>query len=271
MELKEFAKELKIRMNAEIDTISTDELDVLLKTSQIISVIEKYVQELKQFLIKYKFKRIDEEIEFFKTIKPHFISALWYHKRLFKIQLFEAYHVSEARLKYHQRQLFKLQTFISRHHGFYQYILCKSDHMDDKYFIRVNTSKRCGVIDERFSTHKDILLAKILCNENLKDYVLKAIQRIETPSPAAIAPTLRWTGSKTDLVELIYALNAAGVFNKASADVKQIAQAFEQVFSITLGNYYRVFQDIRLRKTNQMKFIDAMRSALSNRIAESDF
>jgi hypothetical protein len=97
-----------------------------------------------------------------------------------------------------------------------------------------------------------------------------AIQKIQNPSSASSNSSLSWTGSKTDLIELIYALQAAGVFNKKEVEVKQIATLFENMFNVTLGNYYRVFQDIRLRKTGQTNFMNQLRDSLLNRIKEAE-
>ena len=54
MELKQFAEELKMRMKAEIDTISADQADELRRTSLLIECIGRYVGELKRYVVKYK-------------------------------------------------------------------------------------------------------------------------------------------------------------------------------------------------------------------------
>jgi hypothetical protein len=63
-------------------------------------------------------------------------------------------------------------------------------------------------------------------------------------------------------------LHVSGVFNKASADVKQIATHFENVFNVLLGNYYRTFQEIRIRKTGQVNFINELKEGLTKLIRE---
>lgn len=257
-------------MDAEIDSISADREESLVRNAAIIGCVEKYVTELKQFVLKYKFRSIKEEIDFFKAVKPWFISELMFYQRLFKINLFEGYNTQDVKLKYFKKQLVKLEAFMTRHQEFYHYILSNSDHMDEIYFSRPKNGKRTIIVDERFSTPHDIRVSKILCNERVKNYLLSAIQRIEAPSPFQANSPLAWTGSKTDLIELIYALQAAGVFNKESADLKQIATHFENVFNVRLGNYYKVFQEIRLRKTGQVNFINSLRDILLKRIRESE-
>jgi hypothetical protein len=270
MELKQFSHELKVRANAEIETMTTAQPDVLARTSQVIVALEKYVHELKRFVIKYKFKGIDEEIQFFRSIKPEFSGLLWYYKKLFPIQIFESYNSSEVTLKYYRRQLKRIETYIEKNQEYYQYILSNADQMDEKYFTRANVLSISAGLDDRFSTAYEIKLSKIICHLRIKDYLTAAIQKIQNPSTVSVNSSLTWTGSKTDLIELIYALHAAGVFNKQTADVKQIATLFENAFNVSLGNYYRVFQDIRLRKTGQTNFMNQLKDSLLNRIREAD-
>jgi hypothetical protein len=57
---------------------------------------------------------------------------------------------------------------------------------------------------------------------------------------------LTWTGNKTDLIELIYALDMEGSFNDGKVPLTQIAAYFERVFNIDLGNNIpRNFYDMR--------------------------
>lgn len=270
MELKKFAEELQNRMKVEIDQIALEQHDVLVRTSQIIFCIESQIMELKHYVLKYKFESNDEEIDFFKTIKPVFISQLWYHKKLFKIRLFESFNDTDSRMKYYRHVLKALQKYVEKHEEFYHYTISNDHHMDEKFFTRCNTSKRNLVLDDRFSTIYDNRLSRILSNELIKDYVLSAIQKIQLGfSIHSANPPVSWTASKTDLIELMYALHASGVFNKASSDLKQIAKYFETVFNVTLGNYSRVFQEIRLRKSGQTNFIDEIRKNLMSKINES--
>ena len=272
MELKIFAEELQARMKTTMDQITLDQLDVVIRTSQLITCIESTVLELKRYVLKYKFKTVEEEIEFFKTIKPIFISQLWFHKKLFKIRLVESFNDMETRMKYYQRLLKSLENFMLKHQEFYHYTLSHSNHMDEKYFTRMNASKGRIENDERFSTHYDEKVARILTNEMVKDYILVAIQKIKSRA-SGDSPTIpiSWTGSKTDLIELIYGLHATGVFNKATSDLKQIASYFETVFNVSLGNYYRTFQEIRLKKSGQTNFLDEMKQKLILKISESNY
>jgi predicted nucleic-acid-binding protein len=81
---------------------------------------------------------------------------------------------------------------------------------------------------------------------------------------------LVWTGPKAALIELMYGLQTAGVFNESKADIRQIAAVFESVFNIELGDYYRTYQAIRIRKKNRTSFIDALKDSLVQRMDDTD-
>lgn len=77
---------------------------------------------------------------------------------------------------------------------------------------------------------------------------------------------LYWTESKTALIELVYALHAQGAVDNGKADIKDIAAVFEHLFGVELGDYYRTFLEIRVRKTGRTKFIDSLRNSLIKRM-----
>jgi hypothetical protein len=81
---------------------------------------------------------------------------------------------------------------------------------------------------------------------------------------------MTWTGSKVALTELLYALHSEGVFNNGVADLKDIAEYFEHIFEIDLGQYRRTFLEIRVRKAERTKFITALNEALIKRMDNSD-
>ena len=79
-----------------------------------------------------------------------------------------------------------------------------------------------------------------------------------------------WTGSKVSLTELLYALHSEGVFNNGAVDLKNIAEYFEDIFDIDLGQYRRTFLEIRVRKSERTKFINSLKENLTKRMDNSD-
>ena len=78
------------------------------------------------------------------------------------------------------------------------------------------------------------------------------------------------TGSKVALIELLYALQRIGSCNYGKLDLKQLANHFENTFNVELGNSCRVFQEMRIRKTNRTTFLDQLKDRLIRRMDESE-
>ena len=119
-------------------------------------------------------------------------------------------------------------------------------------------------------------VAKIITNELLKIYLTTRLQELERivqrkADNGLIAETiLRWTGSKRALVELIYALEANGDFNKGTATLKEIAGYFENVFSIDIGDLYHSYLEMRSRKINRTRYLETLQKSLLRRMDEND-
>ncbi|WP_298948607.1 RteC domain-containing protein [uncultured Polaribacter sp.] len=130
--------------------------------------------------------------------------------------------------------------------------------------------------DEQFSTSKDSTVAKILAFDMLIIHLKKEVDKLEDNGMETNGNTFKkqsqlfWTGNKTELVELIYALYSAGKINSGTADIKELAMTFEEMFNINLGDFYRTFLEIRSRKINQTKFIDKLKESLITKMLESD-
>ena len=107
--------------------------------------------------------------------------------------------------------------------------------MDRYYFtrnqndLRICTDSSHIDKDPLYSTGYDFKVAKIITNELLKIYLTNRLQELErivqrkADNGLITETVLRWTGSKRALVELIYALEANGDFNKGTATLKEIA------------------------------------------------
>jgi hypothetical protein len=256
MDVKTFSDQLQNRMNEQIEAVREKEDDELATTAKIIQIVRGCIFELKQFIHQYEFKDQEEEIHFFKAIKPKFLSLYFYCDQVLSLSIKTSMMDIKDKKKYYRKMLRCIQKFQEQNIVLYQYWLTGNVYLDDQYFVRRRRTVNNPNLDETFSTGYDIKLARLLVHEELKEYLCNALKNRETK------PKLKWTGSKTAMIELIYGLQTVGVFNNATSDVKQIATCFEEFFGIKLGNFYDTFQEIRIRKKNVTKFIDQMRESL---------
>lgn len=247
--------------------------DPLLLAQTAIELTLKTHNGLKKRIIGHKFKNAKEEIYFFKKVKPRFLAKLIYYNEIYKIETSKPYGGKKVIRKYLYKELDKLKRYFDDNLDFYKYYRTGSAYLDHKYFlrkkhdIRLSLSTHYFESDHRFSTSHDYKVAKILANDLIEVYLedqLSQLDRIENDlnNHKLIKMDLQWTESKTALIELIYALHAQGVFNNRNADIKSIAALFEAVFKIDLGDYYRNFLAIRIRKKGRAKFLDDLKKSL---------
>ena len=88
---------------------------------------------------------------------------------------------------------------------------------------------------------------------------------VEQVKPA-ILENFSWTGTKTELVELIYALNTTGCINNGQTEMKIIIDICKELFNIELGNIYKTFNEIKDREKDPTKFLNKLTINLYKRI-----
>lgn len=261
----EFSENLQTRMKQELDNLNAGQ-DEIIRIAKTLTFIRELISELKAFTRGYKFRNQAEEVHFFKEAKPVFLSQYFYYRKVFAIRLFDSFKDAKARQANYYQQLRELEKYVAKYLAFYEYCMSGNTLMDTHYFTRQHKSYKSPNRDERFSTGHDTKLAKILANELFKKYLLDMLKKSQTVDLHDAFGGLTWTGSKTDLIELIYALHSIEVFNNGTANLKLIASSFETLFNVSLGDYYRTFQDMRIRKRSQTPFLDQLQEKLIHRL-----
>lgn len=264
MSILEFSEQLQHRLKADLDELDRG-ADELARAGRMVTVAEEALRELKEFIRGYEFSGVAEEVQFFKEVKPVLLSHYYYYKKMFYLRLRDSFQSPERQEANYGRWLQRMQRFVARHREFYHYCITGATHLDEIYFRRGRNPGLPVDGDERVSTGYDRLLGRLLAHELLR----ARFQELQKSSlSGASSSALVWTGSKTDLIELIYALHFAEPFNNGSANIKLIASLFEQVFHVNLGDYYRTFQDIRIRKKSQTPFLDQLREKFIQRLRD---
>jgi hypothetical protein len=183
--------------------------------------------------------------------------------------------------KYLNKELKKLKRYFDNNLEFYNYYRTGSCYLDIKYFSRGSLDIKLRLdsfyfeVDKNFSTSHDFKVAKILAHDLVQVYIETRLLQMEhkvykEKSQHEPKGKMIWTGSKVALTELLYALHSKGVFNNGAIDLKEIASFFEENFNIDLGQYRRTFLEIRDRKSDKTKFINALEEELLKRMEETD-
>ncbi|CAG5083050.1 RteC domain-containing protein [Parvicella tangerina] len=257
------------------------EIDDILKLSEVCTQYSEItIGRLRKKFLEQDQVTVAEEINFFKNIKPLFVSRLIYHINVYNIETNRPNGSIKIKRKYLQLELNKLKNYFDENLEFYRYYRTGSNYLDHKYFVRGKQDIRLSLdahvyeLDPEFCTSHDFKISTILANDLLQVHLENELMKLDFNS--AIRDTelvpknmMRWTGSKVSLIELMYALHQSGSFNNGQTDIKSIAAYFEKIFDIELGNYYRTYLELRIRH-NPTKFLNTLQDSLLRKMEEDD-
>lgn len=269
------------KMDKRLSEINSTEINIIQRFKASSSAILQVMSTLKEYIINYKFSNQADEINFFKNIKPKFLSKLIYFRRAFEMQSRLPLSSAESEKNFYLKELDKVCDYEKENKEFLSYYRANSTLFDEAYFIRKEPDSWLLLnfdsfeTDLRFTTLYDLKISKILACELLSEFIKNSINKLETGNEFrknrnSDILTLKWTASKVSLIELLYALQSAGSFNNGSIDLKNLASSFENLFEIDLGNLYRVFQEIRIRKQSRTAFLDQLKIQLIKRMNDAD-
>ena len=273
--MNKFYTETLHKLETEINDLEIETDHSIQRIEAVIDIILKYLSEVKKYVLNRGFKNIGEEIHFFKYQKPTIVSKLIYYNAIYKIETKKPYG-SKPIKKYLNDELRKLKRYFDNNLEFYKYYRTNNSFIDDKLFVRGKYDIKLSLdtfyfeADHSFSTSHDYKVAKIIANDLIQVYLEDQLHNTAYRDKSTDLPKLTWTGSKTAMIELIYALYSQGVFDNGNADIKVIAKTFERTFNLDLGDFYHTFMELKSRKINSTKFLDSLRDALIRKMDEQD-
>ncbi len=279
--MNQFIPKLNIELNSRLHAIDIEETDLILKAQKSITCIKDILSKLRAFIVGYTFKNEEEQIYFFKVIKPEIVSQLIYHVKINNFESKRPLGSLEIQQCYILKELEKLTAYFNNHLEFYRYYRMNSTFLDDKFFVRGREDLHLHLenlmvhIDPEFSTSQDYMVAKIKANDRLEVYLKTELEVLlkKTSNPYWLQTSnlsnnlFQWTDSKTALVELIYAICASGSLNHGQCEIRGLTAFFEQIFNVRLTDTYRTYLEIKVRST-PTKYIDNLKAALLRKMEE---
>ncbi len=276
-----YCNEIIQSLENKINELSIEIDDQIELAEIIIKHTLENLSEAKNYIFGKGFMNQQEEIHFFKELKPKILSKLIYYNSIYRIETKKPNGGERIIHKYYNNELDKLKRYFDNNLEFYKYYRTGSTYLDKYYFVRGKHNIKLSLdtfyfeADHRFTTSHDYKVAKIIAHDLIQVYLeneLANLYKITVPEKSQPQHNfgLKWTASKVALIELLYALHTEGVFNNGTADLKDIAEYFEKVFNIDLGQYRRTFLEIRVRKSERTKFINSLKESLTKRMDNSD-
>ena len=280
IDFEEFIRDIDCAIYEKIDVDNWNiSIEVVL---DVVEFLQRSLEDLRTYIVNYPFSNKEEEIYFFKHIKPEVLSRLLYFTEIYNTEMRKPHGSIEVLKKYYNDRLDELTSYFESNLDFYQYYRSKATHLDSHYFVRGHIDfKLCPNCipydrDPEFSTCYDHKAAQILANDMLCIYLNKKLHGVDKQVIIAKSRSFlpehpfRWTATKIAAVELGYAIYAAGILNNGQADIKEIMTFMEASFQIDLGDYYRTYITMKDRKKDRTSFLNSLIKSLLKKMDEDD-
>ena len=271
----QFTSNLKKEVDAEIEQIENSEVSTMNKSLEASRVLDKAFNQLKIFILSYDFQSEEEEILFFKEIKPRLCFRLIYYRKLYNIEMNLPAGIDKQR-EYLSEALNDINKYNSKRLDFIRYYRSGSSHLDSLYFLRGKTDTGQYMetfsyeFDPKFTTNCDFKVAKILSNDMLSDYLEREIEALNDNNNITVgsfgfpAVKLTWKGTKAEFQEQILAWDSAATFG--DVPFTQLHSYMQNVFNIQVdGKLSRVLDDLKTRN-EPTPFINKLKNLLLRRM-----
>lgn len=210
-----------------------------------------------------------------------FLKELIYYMEVFQFESWKPTVGREDEIAHYALGAKRVDFYLKRYNELYTYYRKGSSVNDELYFLRTDTPPPLitpisqSDMDPKFSTVYSFQFAKMQAYEQFSNYLQQCIYRLEHPGiehakAESKRPKNVWTDSKADLIELAYGIYAHGSVNHGKADIKDIITSLEIIFNVNLGNFYRTFQNLRIRKKNRAPYWDATKNDLIKMMDNTD-
>ena len=280
IDFEEFIRNIDSAIYEKIDVDNWNiSIEVVL---DVVEFLQRSLEDLRTYIVNHPFSSKEEEIYFFKHIKPEVLSRLLYFTEIYNTEMRKPHGSIEVLKKYYNDRLDELTSYFESNLDFYQYYRSKATHLDNHYFVRGHIDfKLCPNCvpydrDPEFSTCYDHKAAQILANDMLCIYLNKKLHGVDKQVIIAKSRSFlpehpfRWTATKIAAVELGYAIYAACILNNGQADIKEIMTFMEASFQIDLGDYYRTYITMKDRKKDRTSFLNSLIKSLLKKMDEDD-
>lgn len=270
--MKAFYHNVQQTIQQNEDKITLDTYTSIEESRRMSLLLNGLLNDLKLFVSENGFKNDEEEVEFFRHMKPNVMGKLLFYNKVYRIEVGRPQHYGPIAENYFNAELQKIQHFYSdvSYCDFYKYYRAGTRHHDKIYFRRGNVDLSIGLhgyafnSDPHFSTYYDFKVSKIIEADLLYNYLIVRIEdsiRRNTKIDETLHQ-IRWTGSKSALVELIYAIHASESITGVNFGVRKLVLLFQEMFHVDLGDVHHLFHRMKYRGGNKTIFLDKLKASL---------
>ncbi|WP_433863890.1 RteC domain-containing protein [Sphingobacterium thalpophilum] len=276
--MNQFLIDLQQNMEVSMHAISKESEHDLELANRNKDCLNKTMELLNDFVRKYEFQSIEDEIRFFKEQRPLFYAEYIFWNEVFFLE--SNFPVGKKwQIRFLKKELKRINNFFERHKELYKYYKQQLKLHDGQLFVRYPDEKLLSVeenpeLDSKISTAYSSLFAKFIAFEKLAAKIQNSIVNLKNGEGEKRGQEqthrLRWTGTKAQLIELVYALASSGVINHGKIHVKQLFLILSEFLHTEVTHYYPYFQRMRIKKKDRAQFMSYLSECLLRRMDESD-
>lgn len=180
--MKQRTLEIYQRLLADAGTCWQSGSTELEKIEKCFRLAIRHWYSLRDEFINYTFKDKEEEIDFFKNIKPLFTGKIEFYTIAYKSTLFKP-EDNDPRIKsFWKEELKKLSAFKKNNEEFIAYIKSGDTSLDEEYFTRIpeiEATRKDGNIAPELQSSHDAMVSAIHAQKLYHDYVKLQLKQLE--------------------------------------------------------------------------------------------
>ena len=257
------------------DKLSSQMMRTADEAFEMTLFLKEMLSIIKARVLQDSFADEQQEIDFFKNIKPQILGKLIYYNKIFRIETTCPVSNGKIHQSYYENLLKSLKSEYKEsicNEDFYRYYRAGRTDRDHTYFrlgqINYHDGLKSGVfeIDLSFSTYYDNKVAYIIANELLYTYMLTKINPEENPDAILLNgdanKDISWTNSQNALIELIYALYASNSIAFGKIGIRKLALIFQVLLRTPLNDIHHSFHRMKTRAGSRTAFLDQLKISL---------
>jgi len=238
---------------------------------EILLLCKKYINRLESFFLDFCLKDVDNEIFFFKTLKPEIFSTFYFYQNKFNFENKIAHYSEDERKKMINKEIKKLGKVFKFYQNYNNYRKTKTTFLDDFYYRRCSLEDVVYQIKPEECMHKTDfhcvygnVEVEFLKSEKLISYYKdKLSSKTENQMMMPFDNQLKWTAPKVGLTELCIALKESGAINNGDVSIAEIERKLLLICSTdgsidTYGNS----KDIKNRSKDYSRFTEKLKSSV---------
>jgi len=185
MQLKPACEALYHDMVSEIYASQHPDLSPASRVTLCFKICTDYWNRLKELMKDHNFEDDDEEIWFFKHIKPKFTALIEYYTLVYHAELFMSSLNEESLDAFWKKEKEKVKKFYCAHEPFCEYYKNNETCMDYIYFLRKHAEdcKECYNklfdTDHQFITTHSNTVSSMLAYDMYEVYIMQQMKKVD--------------------------------------------------------------------------------------------